>query len=631
MGEAQINTASLEGRMHIELARYRDHTLHELPSRAPERPLSREHRIFGQSRPEPAHELAPDDDPHTAYRKEEKDETNLVGDHIVVANLPEQEEGYVSVGLETSPENPSLGSRRPSSPSKHDFQYGGFVESPATRPAGSPSPSLPFSRLITFPILSSLPPTEVSLLTIIAPNDYSSSNHLSATDDRRLYGRSPLPRSPLFISQNLSSSPDRRQTAALTPRVTSRVATHNTPGIIFSQPARRPPRHSATNFRHQNNSFSFDSSERASAAYEQRVSSSSTTESVSRPPDDLNLHEELQGRSLQESSSDSEPGGLSSSEDSLLDHSSPHQDEQDQSIRSPREFIFSSPQLPLPPPFSAASRTSSGAGVLPSFTSPAPPHPPTSPMRSSSSTPVKAESIDGDYGAQGDAVIVAQQEATVNSPIYPLIQTQIERQSLNGSSPESFLKRAVRVFSAYRSRTPSNHGSPNHPSPSPSPKMQRTWSSRVLGLRTPSSSYAIYDDSRPAYSQPQTPAQLPEARHQSRFHPSMTAPVGRSRAVSEYRSIRADEHEPANRRQLSFATPSRREAGRTNSPAGLRTRGFEGLYGGRENGDEEQNWADGVRFNNVGVRLWGLRDARNDGRSMRETPEPEDWRVGQGN
>ena len=59
---------------------------------------------------------------------------------------------------------------------------------------------------------------------------------------------------------------------------------------------------------------------------------------------------------------------------------------------------------------------------------------------------------------------------------------------------------------------------------------------------------------------------------------------------------------------------------------GLMTGGFQGLYGGRENGDEEQNWAEGVRFNNAGVRLWGLRDVRDDGRSMRETPEPEDWR-----
>jgi hypothetical protein len=58
---------------------------------------------------------------------------------------------------------------------------------------------------------------------------------------------------------------------------------------------------------------------------------------------------------------------------------------------------------------------------------------------------------------------------------------------------------------------------------------------------------------------------------------------------------------------------------------GLMNGGFQGLYGGRENGDEEQNWTEGVRFNNAEVRLWGLRDAGDD-RSMREAPEPEDWR-----
>ena len=56
--------------------------------------------------------------------------------------------------------------------------------------------------------------------------------------------------------------------------------------------------------------------------------------------------------------------------------------------------------------------------------------------------------------------------------------------------------------------------------------------------------------------------------------------------------------------------------------------GFQGLYGGRENGDEEHSWAEGIRFNNAEVRLWGVRDARNDGTSMRLTPEPEEWRVG---
>jgi len=36
---------------------------------------------------------------------------------------------------------------------------------------------------------------------------------------------------------------------------------------------------------------------------------------------------------------------------------------------------------------------------------------------------------------------------------------------------------------------------------------------------------------------------------------------------------------------------------------GLMIGGFQGLYGGRENGDEEQNWIEGVRFNNAEVRL----------------------------
>ena len=196
------------------------------------------------------------------------------------------------------------------------------------------------------------------------------------------------------------------------------------------------------------------------------------------------------------------------------------------------------------------------------------------------------------------------------------------------------------MFSPYRIRTPSNHGSLNHPSPSPSlspspssSPIQQSWSSRIVRSRLPSQGYRyhVYDDSQPAYSQPQIPAQLPEARHQSRFHSSMTAPVIRALSISGHRSIRANEYQQPNRRQLSFATPSRRGSERTNSPVGLRTRGFEGLYGGRENGDEEQDWTDGVRFSNVGTRLWGLRDARNDGRSMRETPEPEEWRVGRNN
>lgn len=77
-----------------------------------------------------------------------------------------------------------------------------------------------------------------------------------------------------------------------------------------------------------------------------------------------------------------------------------------------------------------------------------------------------------------------------------------------------------------------------------------------------------------------------------------------------------------------FATPTRRRAGRTASPTGMLTAGFQGLYGGRENGDEERNWVEGVRSDNPEVRLLGLRDARNDGRSLNETPEREEFRPG---
>ena len=75
-------------------------------------------------------------------------------------------------------------------------------------------------------------------------------------------------------------------------------------------------------------------------------------------------------------------------------------------------------------------------------------------------------------------------------------------------------------------------------------------------------------------------------------------------------------------------TPLRRGIGRSDSPMGMMQGGFSGLYGGAENADEENNWAEGVRFSYAETRLWGLRDARNDGTSLRETPEPEDWRVG---
>jgi hypothetical protein len=147
--------------------------------------------------------------------------------------------------------------------------------------------------------------------------------------------------------------------------------------------------------------------------------------------------------------------------------------------------------------------------------------------------------------------------------------------------------------------------------------------------------YYVYNDALPRSSQPQTPTHLPEARHQSRFHPSYTAPVARATArlvaLPAHNIESRTRRGPGLERLRQLSTPLRRAAGRSASPIGMLQSGLTGLYGGRENGDEEHAWAEGVRFSYAETRLWGLRDARNDGTSLRETPEPEDWRVGRRN
>ncbi|PCD31024.1 hypothetical protein AU210_010690 [Fusarium oxysporum f. sp. radicis-cucumerinum] len=89
---------------------------------------------------------------------------------------------------------------------------------------------------------------------------------------------------------------------------------------------------------------------------------------------------------------------------------------------------------------------------------------------------------------------------------------------------------------------------------------------------TPRRHFPVYSDRLPVEEQPQTPRQLPEARHQSRFDGVYTAPV-RGRRVR----VEIDD---------APVTVRRRRAGRNTSPVGLRTPGFQGLYGGSENADD---------------------------------------------
>ncbi|KAG9239118.1 hypothetical protein BJ875DRAFT_448966 [Amylocarpus encephaloides] len=144
--------------------------------------------------------------------------------------------------------------------------------------------------------------------------------------------------------------------------------------------------------------------------------------------------------------------------------------------------------------------------------------------------------------------------------------------------------------------------------------------------------YQVYNDDLSPDSQPQTPAHLPESRHRSRYHSSFTAPTNRH--SRRWRHWLTNNHDGAGadlseaRIETVLATPSRRtRGGRSGSPTGMQSEGFQGLYGGRENGDDEQSWVDGVRVDNAEARLFSPAAIGNDNeRSLDDTPEREDWR-----
>lgn len=197
-------------------------------------------------------------------------------------------------------------------------------------------------------------------------------------------------------------------------------------------------------------------------------------------------------------------------------------------------------------------------------------------------------------------------------------------------SPQS-LQRLFEACSQKLKSPLGHHGSADHDaseSPPQTPCQTKRHPVPDAGnTRTPHSSFMVYDDELSPATQPQTPAELPEARHQSRYHPSFTAPV--RRGPFRRRAIDTGEdgmNSPTASRRTHITTSIR--GGRSLSPSGMIQEGFRGLYGGRENGDEERNWVEGVRSDNAEARLWGVRDAMNDDRNLRETPEPEDWRVG---
>ncbi|KAK4142796.1 uncharacterized protein C8A04DRAFT_29564 [Dichotomopilus funicola] len=96
----------------------------------------------------------------------------------------------------------------------------------------------------------------------------------------------------------------------------------------------------------------------------------------------------------------------------------------------------------------------------------------------------------------------------------------------------------------------------------------------VSGFWDPRSQLRVYNDSLPASSQPQTPQNLPEARHQGRPNGSYTAPARRSSPPPAWTPT-------VTRSRTRFG--QRREP----SPMRLRTLGPGGQYGGMVNVDDE--------------------------------------------
>jgi hypothetical protein len=188
--------------------------------------------------------------------------------------------------------------------------------------------------------------------------------------------------------------------------------------MLFAQPPRRPPPQRRS-FRHQTNSFSFDSTERFSAAYDQeRVPSSSTNNSTSRSDKEVSLDEELGGVSLERSKTNSDD---STSEESAAD-SDKYQLvlPQDTQEEPGRDFFFSSPHLPLLSPFSTVLRTVSGEQVVPH-----PSHPETSPVAIPSSSPPRSETQEGQTTPRPMSLDADRAEATPRSAVRFLAHQEI--------------------------------------------------------------------------------------------------------------------------------------------------------------------------------------------------------------
>ncbi|KAI1382773.1 uncharacterized protein F4822DRAFT_435150 [Hypoxylon trugodes] len=217
-------------------------------------------------------------------------------------------------------------------------------------------------------------------------------------------------------------------------------------------------------------------------------------------------------------------------------------------LNTPRPTGWGNLPMTLPPPFSREMRSVSDAQSLPSTrhdgqtqavrTDAAQEPPETPPRRSSlraTQTDIRSNSPTPRGNGRrlvGSAVRFV--ESMVRSPSY--------------GSPSSDSSPSSHTFSSFSS--------------SPTQDRSQSMSRSELRLR-------IYNDALPASSQPQTPHNLPEARHRSRLHGAYTAPLPRRGPRSVYHS-----------------NVERGRGGTINSPSSFDTPGFHGLYSGRENAED---------------------------------------------
>ncbi|KAH7146561.1 hypothetical protein EDB81DRAFT_497220 [Dactylonectria macrodidyma] len=144
----------------------------------------------------------------------------------------------------------------------------------------------------------------------------------------------------------------------------------------------------------------------------------------------------------------------------------------------------------------------------------------------------------------------------------PQIQQQVGHAIPNTYSPSTQGRR-------YRRRASTPDSPRAAPRPYSTEGVMAQFNTRVATSR----GIPVYNDGGSTTEQPQTPQQLPEARHQSRFDGSYTAPVRerRDRTITETTSV--DSWGP--------------QARHTGSPVGMQRPGFQGLYGGIENVEED--------------------------------------------